>query len=215
MTAILSGRALPLLVGVAVLAGGAKIAALARANRELDRRNRAYAETLRELERAWGPALPRGAPAPEFTVLGLGACGADRWSCPAPAEAAPPGASPASSPPPPGALGRWPLAVRPAALEGELHLVFADPATEDVARLLEGSRASDPRARVLVLTAGSYEAARDALRRRPLPWPVAVHAAQVYAAYGIRETPALAVVERGTLRERWRLPLRGDELPVD
>jgi hypothetical protein len=180
-----------LLLAAAAGTGTWKVHAFARANRDLDLRARRCAAMLVEAGRAAREARARsprsGTPAPPFTVL---------------------------------ALDGGVLAFRGAAEAGAVRLIFADAASSGVEGWLglirgyERSELHRPDARVLVLAASGPERTREALRGVTPPWPVGVHAAEAYAAYGVLDGPAVVAVENGVVAGRRTLPITGDELPL-
>jgi hypothetical protein len=180
-----------LLLVAAAGAGAWKVHAFARANRELDIRARRCATLLAETARAAREARahsPRpGSPAPSFTVLGL-----DGGT----------------------------LVFRGAAEPGPVRLIFADAASSGaepwlaLIRSYRASRVHEPQAKVLILAAAGPERTREALRGVVPPWPVGVHAAEAYAAYGVLDGAAVVMVENGLVAGRRTLPIRDDELPL-
>jgi hypothetical protein len=180
-----------LLLLLALATGAWKISGLTAANRELHRQNRACASSFAEIEETFRAlresSLKRGSPAAEFTLLGLDGA---------------------------------PLRFDPVGEQDPFHLLFLDPAGKSFLELLQNYAetlgSTQPQARALILTARGYEETRDALAKAgPIPYPVTVHASEVYRAYGFIESPGVAVVDGGILREKWRLPYRGDQLPID
>lgn len=179
-----------LLVCAAIGAGAWKILDLAAANHALARQNdtliSAATEVRKTLEAVRSGTLRLGSPVAPFTLLG--------------ADGAPVGFDPVSE-------------------QRPVHLLFLDPAQERFSELLQSYREAfgraSPPAQTLVLASSGYEATRTSLARSPSPYPVAVHAGELYLRYGVVDGPAMVLIEDGRLRARWRLPYRRDQLPVE
>ena len=106
----------------------------------------------------------------------------------------------------------------PAAETRPVHLVFAEPASPEFAAV-SASYSQHFAARaagrcILVALSGPERVARR-LTSVPAAFEVATHGGEVLRQYGFVAGAGLVVVEGPVLRERWRLPYRGDELPVD
>lgn len=190
MSARASGWITSVLLLAALGAGTWKMVKLSAANRELDRQNRAFTLSAAHVERALAElresSLEPGSRAAGFTLL---------------------------------ATDGKPLRYDPATDVGSVHLLFADPSSagyEDVLRSYhQVFGRAEPAPQVLMLALRGYEETRKALGPGPAPYRLGIHAGEVYRRYGFVDGPGLAVLEGGILRERWRLPYRGDELPID
>lgn len=180
-----------LLLTAAAGTGAWKVHAFSRANHELDLRARRCAGLLADAGRAARESRARaprtGSAAPRFTVLGLDGS---------------------------------PLVFDGRRERGAVRLLFADPASShprawrELLRSYERSALHAPGASVLLLAASGPERTRAALAGETVPWPIGVHAAEVYAAYGFLDGSGVVVVEDGVVRERRALPITGDELPL-
>lgn len=190
MRSRIKALATSLLLLLAAGAGGWKILDLSAANRELDRQNRAYAQSVAGMNEALRAlresALKRGSPAAGFTLLGLDS---------------------------------RPVRLDPRAESRIVHLLFIDPAEGGFEDLLRNYRETfgraEPHARTLVLARLGYEEVLRAVAERGVPYPIAVHASEVYRTYGFLDGPGIAVIEDGRMREKWRLPFRYDQLPIE
>jgi hypothetical protein len=174
-----------------------KILQLSAANRELYRQNRKYAASAaasNQRKRAlFESSLKPGSLVPAFTLLGV-----DGTT----------------------------LRLDPAREREAVHLLFLDAVLNPAGKAGDGLEPllrnyeevfgrAEPQARTLILSARGYEEARSVLAERAVPHPVAVHAALLYLAYGFLDSPGIAIISGGRLREKWRLPHRRDQLPID
>lgn len=178
-----------LLLAGALVAGAWKMRALSRANTELFRQNVACTTAVREvgdsIRRAQAEALRRGSAARGFTLLSLAGAG---------------------------------LTLDPESEAGPLHLLFAEPRHPDFGRVLTEYRerfGGLAASRRLLVTVSGPEQVRARLGQAAAGFEVAVHGGEIFRVYGFLSGPGLAIVERGILRERWRLPHRDDQLPLD
>ncbi|MFN2432627.1 MAG: hypothetical protein ABR599_07405 [Gemmatimonadota bacterium] len=99
---------------------------------------------------------------------------------------------------------------------GPVHIVFAEPAQAGFDSVLASyrDRFGERASRTVLITASGPERVRRALRAPLRDLEIGVHGAEVFRVYGFVDGPGIAIVENGRVREKWRLPFRGDELPI-